>query len=40
MRRFVQKAVENFLFGLYFGLGFSIGGVMNFIVKILAEHRP
>ena len=32
---------QNFLFGLCFGLGFSIAGaVMTFIVDILSKHKP
>jgi hypothetical protein len=36
----MTKAVENFLFGLCFGMGFSVAGaLLNFIVHLLAQHH-
>ena len=36
----MQKAIENILFGLEFGIGFAIAGaVLKFIVSILS-HGP
>ena len=33
------KALENFLFGLFFGMGFVIAGaVLSFIGGIIARH--
>jgi hypothetical protein len=36
----MQKAIENFLFGIFFGMGFSIANnVLNFIGQFLhASH--
>ena len=37
----MQKAVDNFLFGLCFGMGFSVAAaLLNFIVHILSQHNP
>lgn len=38
----MQKAIENFLFGLFFGMGFAVANaVLAFIVSILSSgvHR-
>jgi hypothetical protein len=36
----MQKAIENFLFGLFFGLGFAIAqAVLTFVVNILSSAR-
>jgi hypothetical protein len=35
----MQKALENFLFGLCFGMGFVVSqAVLNFIVSLLQQH--
>lgn len=35
----MQKAIENILFGLFFGIGFSIAkAILDFIVMILSRH--
>jgi hypothetical protein len=35
----MQKAIENFLFGLFFGCGFFIAkAVLDLIVMILSRH--
>ena len=36
----MQKAIDNFLFGLFFGMGFAIvNNVLNFIAQFLhASH--
>ena len=36
----MQKAIDNFLFGLFFGMGFAIANnVLNFIAQFLhASH--
>ncbi len=35
----MQKALDNFLFGLCFGMGFLVAkAVLDFIVSILARH--
>lgn len=34
-----QKAWENFLFGLFFGMGFVIaGGILSFIGGLISRH--
>lgn len=36
----MQKAVENFLFGLTFGMGFLVAqAVLNFVVSLLSGAR-
>ncbi len=37
----MQKAIDNFLFGLCFGMGFAVSAaVLNFIVSLLEKHNP
>lgn len=34
----MQKAIENFLFGLFFGMGFAVANaVLAFVVAILSK---
>ena len=36
----MQKALENFAFGLCFGMGFAVSSaLLNFIVSILSQHQ-
>lgn len=36
----MQKAVENFLFGLFFGMGFAVANaVLHFIVGLLSGAK-
>ena len=35
----MQKAIENFLFGLFFGMGFTVAvNVLSFIAAMLGGH--